>query len=176
MRLFLWAAIRKPSAIFGTVCKPLSTLTVCIYNSKLYACISLIIHWLLWWIMASWPFQDGGRINVSGVEVCTGFKLKPEPGQYPRSSDPTRAEQLNLEPEPDPKSFFPTTNSQLKKGCWISRLHATVSKKIHVKKQIHQGSATSQGKRKNTYQLWMFMNIRCIMVWMVVYDKMINLL
>ncbi len=26
------------------------------------------------------------------------------------------------------------------------------SKQIHVKKQIHQGSASSQGKRKNTYQ------------------------
>ncbi len=35
------------------------------------------------------------------------------------------------------------------------------SKQIHVKKQIHQGSASSQGKIKNTYQLWKFMNIRC---------------
>ncbi len=26
----------------------------------------------------------------SPVEVCTGSKLKPEPGPYPRSSDPTR--------------------------------------------------------------------------------------
>ncbi len=26
------------------------------------------------------------------VEVCTGSKLKPEPGPYPRSSDPTRPE------------------------------------------------------------------------------------
>ncbi len=46
---------------------------------------------------------------MSEVEVCTGSKLKPEPGPYPRSSDPTRpdptrAAQLNLEPEPDPKS------------------------------------------------------------------------
>ncbi len=24
------------------------------------------------------------------IEVCTGSKLKPEPGPYPRSSDPTR--------------------------------------------------------------------------------------
>ncbi len=38
------------------------------------------------------------------LEVCTGSKLKPEPGPYPRSSDPTRAAQFNLEPEPDPKS------------------------------------------------------------------------
>ncbi len=29
------------------------------------------------------------------VEVCTGSKLKPKPGPYPRSSDPTR-------PDPDP--------------------------------------------------------------------------
>ncbi len=31
------------------------------------------------------------------------------------------------------------------------------SKQIHVKKQIHRGSASSQGKRKNTYSyesLW----------------------
>ncbi len=55
------------------------------------------------------------------LEVCTGSKLKPEPGRYPRSSDPTRpdptrAAQLNLEPEPDPKSPppppRPTTNNK----------------------------------------------------------------
>ncbi len=40
----------------------------------------------------------------SRLEVCTGSKLKPEPGPYPRSSDPTRAARLNLEPKPDPKS------------------------------------------------------------------------
>ncbi len=34
-------------------------------------------------------------------------KLKPEPGPYPRSSDPTRPAQLNLEPEPDPKTQSP---------------------------------------------------------------------
>ncbi len=34
---------------------------------------------------------------LPALEVCTGFKLKPEPGPYPRSSDPTRAAQLNLE-------------------------------------------------------------------------------
>ncbi len=28
--LFLWAAIRKPSAIFGTVCESLRALTVCV--------------------------------------------------------------------------------------------------------------------------------------------------
>ncbi len=49
------------------------------------------------------------RHRVALLEVCTGSKLKPEPGPYPRSSDPTRpdptrAAQLNLEPEPDPKS------------------------------------------------------------------------
>ncbi len=35
------------------------------------------------------------------VEVCTGFKLKPEPGPYQRSSEPTQAAQLHLEPEPE---------------------------------------------------------------------------
>ncbi len=28
--------------------------------------------------------------DVLGLELCTGSKLKPEPGPYPRSSDPTR--------------------------------------------------------------------------------------
>jgi len=31
----------------------------------------------------------------------------------------------------------------------------------YIKKQIHQGLAISQGKRRNIYQLWKFMNIRC---------------
>ncbi len=76
------------------------------------------------------------------LEVCTASKLKPEPGPYPRSSDPTRpdptrAAQLNLEPEPDPKSPPPpiTNKKKKEKGC-ISRLHA--------KKRINQGSAISQ--------------------------------
>ncbi len=30
----------------------------------------------------------------------------------------------------------------------------------YIKKPILKGSATSQGKKKNTYQLWKFMNIR----------------
>ncbi len=78
----------------------------------------------------------------SSVDVCTGSKLKPEPGPYPRSSDPTRpdptrAAQLNLEPEPDPKSPPPPITNKKKNGkdC-ISRLHA--------KKRINQGSAISQ--------------------------------
>ncbi len=52
--------------------------------------------------------------------------------------DPTRAAQLNLEPEPDPKSPPPAHNEYKKKkekDC-ISRLHA--------KKRINQGSAISQ--------------------------------
>ncbi len=40
-----------------------------------------------------------------------GSKLKPEPGLCPRLSDPTRPAQLNLEPEPDPKSP-PHTHTQ----------------------------------------------------------------
>ncbi len=42
--LFLWAVIRKPSAIFGTVCESLSALTVCGYNSNV--CIYLNIQLL----------------------------------------------------------------------------------------------------------------------------------
>jgi len=60
-RLFLWVAIRKPFAIFGMVCKSLSALTVCVYNSKLYACISLNIYLLLCWM------RDGWCVNVSGA-------------------------------------------------------------------------------------------------------------
>ncbi len=37
-----------------------------------------------------------GPIFYPALEVCTGSKLKPEPGPYPRSSDPTR-------PEPPPQ-------------------------------------------------------------------------
>ncbi len=77
------------------------------------------------------------------LEVCTGSKLKPEPGPYPRLSDPTRPDpsstvkfRARTRPEiPPPR---PPTNSQQKKkekGC-ISRLHA--------KKRINQGSAISQ--------------------------------
>ncbi len=32
----------------------------------------------------------GLQQKPKGVEVCTGSKLKPEPGPYPRLSDPTR--------------------------------------------------------------------------------------
>ncbi len=35
-----------------------------------------------------WPQPVGW--SRRGLEVCTGSKLKPEPGPYPRSSDPTR--------------------------------------------------------------------------------------
>ncbi len=82
----------------------------------------------------------GERLDVLPdciIEVCTGSKLKPEPGPYPRSSDPTRAAQLNLEPEPDPKSPPPPiTNKKKKEKYCISRLHA--------KKRINQVSAISQ--------------------------------
>ncbi len=80
--------------------------------------------------------------SVLWLEVCTGSKLKPEPGPYPRLSDPTRPDpsgtvkfRARTRPEIPPPS--PTNSQQKKKekGC-ISRLHA--------KKQINQGSAISQ--------------------------------
>ncbi len=37
-----------------------------------------------------WGWGQG--IKSTTLEVCTGSKLKPEPGPYPRSSDPTRPE------------------------------------------------------------------------------------
>ncbi len=81
-----------------------------------------------------------------GLEICTGSKLKPEPGPYPRSSDPTRPDpsgtvkfKARTRPEipPPPPPPPPTTNNKKKKekGC-ISRLHA--------KKRINQGSDISQ--------------------------------
>ncbi len=60
------------------------------------------------------PGAVGSRLcSARGVEVCTGSKLKPEPGPYPRSSDTTRAAQLNL--EPDPKSPPPAPQRITKK-------------------------------------------------------------
>ncbi len=54
-----------------------------------------------------------------GLEVCTGSKLKPEPGPYPRFSDPTRPApsgtvkfRARTRPEIPPP---PPTNSQQKK-------------------------------------------------------------
>ncbi len=35
---------------------------------------------------------SGWTSDREKIEVCTGSKLKPEPGPYPRSSDPTRPE------------------------------------------------------------------------------------
>ncbi len=75
------------------------------------------------------------------LEICTGSKLKPEPGPYPRSSDPTRPDpsgtvkfKARTRPESPPPP--PTTNNKKKeKGC-ISRLHA--------KTRINQGSDISQ--------------------------------
>ncbi len=56
---------------------------------------------------------------INFLEVCTGSKLKPEPGPYPRLSDPTRPDpsgtvkfRARTRPEIPPP---PPTNSQLKK-------------------------------------------------------------
>ncbi len=63
------------------------------------------------------------------LEVCTGSKLKPEPGPYPRLSDPTRPDPsgtVKFRARTRPEIPPPPTNSQQKKrkkGC-ISRLHA----------------------------------------------------
>ncbi len=77
----------------------------------------------LFWHIA-WNHK-GESLRMSRLEVCTGSKLKPEPGPYPRSSDPTRpdrAAQLNLEPEPDPKSPPPQRITKKRK-----RLHFTIA-------------------------------------------------
>ncbi len=69
------------------------------------------------------------------LEFCTGSKLKPEPGPYPRSSDPTRPDpsgtvkfrartrpEIPTPPRPRPRPR-PTTNNK-KKG---RRLHFTIA-------------------------------------------------
>ncbi len=84
-----------------------------------------------------------------GVEVCTGFKLKPEPGPYLRSFDPTR---------PAPKSTVkfrartrPEISQQIanrKQRCCISRWHATVSIQIHKESDSSRlGHFTRQKKK-----------------------------
>ncbi len=70
-RLFLWAAIRKPSTIFGKVCESLSALTVCVFNSKLYACIYLNIHRLLW--LTCQRFWSGRIGNLHISMVCSSL-------------------------------------------------------------------------------------------------------
>ncbi len=78
------------------------------------------------------------------LDVCTGSKLKPEPGPYPRSSDPTRPDpsgtvkfRARTRPEITPPPPRPQKKKKKKKeiGC-ISPLDA--------KKGINQGSAISQ--------------------------------
>ncbi len=76
--LFLWALIHEPSAIFGMVCKSLSSLTVCVYNSKLYACIYLNIPWLLWWMRmadASTYVERSNR-NLHKSMICWSCHIR----------------------------------------------------------------------------------------------------
>ncbi len=76
------------------------------------------------------PGREPGRSRRDGpLEVCTGSKLKPEPGPYPRLSDPTRPDPsgtVKFRARTRPEIHPPPTHSQQKKkekGC-ISRLHA----------------------------------------------------
>ncbi len=98
-------------------------------------CVILNLHVSVWM---------SGVVSSAALLLSRGLHgLKTEARTRPVPEiiwpNPTRAAQLNLEPEPDPKSPPPTANSQQKKkkekGC-ISRLHA--------KKRINQGSAISQ--------------------------------
>ncbi len=58
--------------------------------------------------------------TVYTVEVCTGSKLKPEPGPYPRSSDPTRPDssgtvKFRARTRPEITPPRPTTNNNKKR-------------------------------------------------------------
>ncbi len=75
------------------------------------------------------------QLKGSAVEVCTGSKLKPEPGPCPRLSDPT---------QPDPSGTVkfrartrpeipPTTNSQLKKKRKKAAFHDCMQRNRLIK-------------------------------------------
>ncbi len=76
-------------------------------------------------------------VKTSSVEVYTGLKWKPEPGPYPRSSDPTRATQLNLEPKP--KIFFPLQRiaKKKKKAAFYDCMQRSVNKETDSSRLGH---------------------------------------
>ncbi len=105
------------------------------------------------YVFQFWQFKNNRESRPCHTRGLHGLKTEARTRPIPEIvwPDPTRAAQLNLEPEPDPKSPpHPTTNNKKKKekGC-ISRLHA--------KKRINQGSAISQ--TFTSYEK--FVNIRC---------------
>ncbi len=76
-----------------------------------------------WSDYSTW--HDGeqlGFLRSPIIEICTGSKLKPEPGPYPRSSDPTRPDpsgtvkfKARTRPEIPPPPPPPTTNNKKKR-------------------------------------------------------------
>ncbi len=71
------------------------------------------------------------------LEVCTGSKLKPEPGPYPRLSDPTRPDpsgtvkfRARTRPEIPPP---PPTNSQQKKKRKKAAFHDCMQRNRLIK-------------------------------------------
>ncbi len=74
---------------------------------------------------------------VNRLEVCTGSKLKPEPGPYPRLSDPTRPDpsgtvkfRARTRPEIPPP---PPTNSQQKKKRKKAAFHDCMQRNRLIK-------------------------------------------
>ncbi len=75
--------------------------------------------------------------EANGIEVCTGSKLKPEPGPYPRLSDPTRPDpsgtvkfRARTRPETPPP---PPTNSQQKKKRQKAAFHDCMQRNRLIK-------------------------------------------
>ncbi len=91
-------------------------------------------------IMDSIKYQQikNQNLTASVIEVCTGSKLKPEPGPYPRLSDPTRPDpsgtvKFRARTRPDPRSPPPPPNSQPKKKRKKAAFHDCMQRNRLIK-------------------------------------------
>ncbi len=70
--LFLWAAIRKPSAIFGTACESLRALTVCVVIRLYIFEYSLIIMLNAKSGVSTYLERSNRNLHISMVTPQTG--------------------------------------------------------------------------------------------------------
>ncbi len=84
------------------------------------AFLGVVVSWRLRTVTIAalivWAFSTlrklSWMVHVLPVEVCTGFKLKPEPCPYSRSSDPTQPDlngtvKFRARTRPEPEIVFP---------------------------------------------------------------------